>query len=310
NAAIDELAKRLREGVLRSDGVKMIPSVVRLGAENAINVSVKDISLDQLVTERLSKSSNSSTQAGTEVVGLRSELARVKELRQTKQAELQASQGNTQRLLQIEQELRELTSKRIELSTKLTAATDKSKDAARAVDSAKRKARLDILNEADIICCTLSGAGHDIIEQFEFDLIVIDEAAQAIELSSLIPLKFSSKRCIMQLPPTPIRETTENAATSSASFELEDGPDMAKKTMEPWHKVNTLGIYKFFNVQGTEEQADQGHSQYNTAEVNAAIQLYDRLHQECPKVNFNLRIGIISMYRAQLMKLRQAFSTR
>jgi senataxin len=197
NAAIDELAKRLRDGSLKNGGANTVPSVVRLGAESAINVSVKDISLDQLVAERLSKSSTGSGQVGTEVTGLRSELARVKEMRETKQAEVQASQGNTQRLLQLEKELRELTSKRIELSARLTAATDKSKDAARAVDSAKRKARLDILNEADIICCTLSGAGHDIIEQFEFDLIVIDEAAQAIELSSLIPLKFSSKQCIM-----------------------------------------------------------------------------------------------------------------
>jgi senataxin len=91
---------------------------------------------------------------------------------------------------------------------------------------------------------------------------------------------------------------------------LEDGPDMATKTMQPWHKKVTLGVYKFFNVQGTEEQADQGHSQYNAAEVKAAVQLYDRLHQECPTVNFDFRIGIISMYRAQLVKLRQAFSAR
>jgi senataxin len=42
-------------------------------------------------------------------------------------------------------------------------------------------------------------------------MVVIDEAAQSIELSSLIPLKFNCTRCVMvgdpqQLPPTVISQ--------------------------------------------------------------------------------------------------------
>jgi ATP-dependent RNA/DNA helicase, senataxin len=197
NAAIDELAKRLKDGVWNSEGVKVLPRVVRLGADSAINVSVKDISLDNLVEERLSKANSRPADNAGELVSLRNELARLKKVRQQKQDEMNSSKATSPRLLQLEQELKELSSQRIQLSSRLTAAQDKNRDASRAVESAKRTTRIDILNEADVICCTLSGAGHDTIEHFEFDLVVIDEAAQAIELSSLIPMKFSFDRCIM-----------------------------------------------------------------------------------------------------------------
>jgi len=35
------------------------------------------------------------------------------------------------------------------------------------------------------------------LEQLDFEIIVIDEAAQAIELSSLIPLRYHCRSCIM-----------------------------------------------------------------------------------------------------------------
>jgi senataxin len=197
NAAIDEVAKRIKDGVWKADGSKMSPNVVRLGADSSINVSVRDISLEELVGERMSRTNSNHSEAATEIATLRVELSRVKQLRQEKLDELQSSKTSSTRMMELEQDLKALSSKRIQLSSRLTTAQDRDKEAARAVDSAKRKARLDVLNDADVICCTLSGSGHDIIEQFEFDLVIIDEAAQAIELSSLIPLKFSSNQCIM-----------------------------------------------------------------------------------------------------------------
>ena len=74
---------------------------------------------------------------------------------------------------------------------------DKKKSELRSIDAIRRKIRAEVLNEADVICSTLSGAGHESVEPFEFEMVIIDEAAQAIELSSLIPLKFRCKRCIM-----------------------------------------------------------------------------------------------------------------
>jgi len=64
----------------------------------------------------------------------------------------------------------------------------------------------DILNNAEIIFATNSGAGGDFLKDIEFDTVFIDEAAQAMEPSSLIPM-VKGKQIIFagdhkQLPPT------------------------------------------------------------------------------------------------------------
>lgn len=64
----------------------------------------------------------------------------------------------------------------------------------------------DILNTADVIFATNSGAGSEYLEGRVFDTVFIDEAAQAMEPSSLIPM-IKAKQVIFagdhkQLPPT------------------------------------------------------------------------------------------------------------
>ncbi|WP_457561677.1 IGHMBP2 family helicase [Caminibacter pacificus] len=64
----------------------------------------------------------------------------------------------------------------------------------------------DILEKADVIFSTNSGAGSEFLENREFDVVFIDEAAQAMEPSSLIAL-VKGKRVVFagdhkQLPPT------------------------------------------------------------------------------------------------------------
>lgn len=46
---------------------------------------------------------------------------------------------------------------------------------------------------------TLSSAGHDSLmnAKLTFPTVIIDEACQSIELSSLIPLKYGAKKCIL-----------------------------------------------------------------------------------------------------------------
>lgn len=88
---------------------------------------------------------------------------------------------------------------------------------------------------------------------------------------------------------------------------LKDGPDMAKKTAAIWHRSQAFGPYRFFNVDGAETKA--GTSTKNSDEAQAAVELYRNLEQQFGgKVNFAMRIGIITMYREQLYELKRKFN--
>ncbi|PFH53903.1 hypothetical protein AMATHDRAFT_705 [Amanita thiersii Skay4041] len=341
NAAIDEIAYRIKEGYRGSRRRPDHAKVVRIGAEKAINVSVKDISLDTLVDQKLNKSETVSKEKsiGDEVVSLRQQIASVKELRSQKLQEL-TNIDNAARSMAIEEELKHLNSKRMTLTQQLDRLKDQQKSESRTLDAIRRKTRLEVLHEADVICATLSGSGHETLDQFDFETIVIDEAAQAIELSSLIPLRYRYARCIMvgdpqQLPPTASRylynqslfvrlqkQRPEAMQLLSIQYRmhpdlsrlpsrvfyhnrLDDGPDMAAKTAQPWHSHPKFGTYKFFNVKGTEEQSNR--SLINRAECQAAAALYARIKREFSSVDLDFRVGVVSMYRAQVYELRRQF---
>jgi senataxin len=91
---------------------------------------------------------------------------------------------------------------------------------------------------------------------------------------------------------------------------LEDGPGMADKATRAWHASNMFGPYRFFNILHGQESPGPFHSLMNKAEVQAAISLYDCLLKEFSSVDFNFRIGVVSMYRAQILELRRAFESR
>lgn len=199
NAAIDEVAKRIKEGVSGSNGARIVPSVVRVGAESSINVSVKDIALDTLVDQKLSSTNSTSAQssAAAEIATLRTEIQSVRATKEAKQQELSKIHDNVAKFQALEQEIRHLNTKRMNLSQRLDRLRDHEKSQSRTLDAVRRKARQDVLEDADVICSTLSGAGHEILDQFDFSMVIIDEAAQSIEISSLIPLKYRCGRCVL-----------------------------------------------------------------------------------------------------------------
>jgi len=87
----------------------------------------------------------------------------------------------------------------------------------------------EILSRTDVVCTTNSTAGSDLLLGITFDVAVIDEATQATEPSSLIPL-IKAKKLIMagdhkQLPPTILNP--EAQALSFTLFErfLENYPE-------------------------------------------------------------------------------------
>jgi hypothetical protein len=91
--------------------------------------------------------------------------------------------------------------------------------------------RKQILDQADVVCSTLSGAGSQPMLEvvlrmtgFKFDAVIIDEAAQAVEPSSLIPFKYNPQAVVLvgdpcQLPATVFSRTAKHANYNQSLFQ-------------------------------------------------------------------------------------------
>jgi len=94
------------------------------------------------------------------------------------------------------------------------------------------------------------------------------------------------------------------------SGKLLDGPNMDVKTKQPWHLHDKFGPYKFFNVSKGQEQTNNSHSLVNKVECQVAVALFNRLRLDFSAFDFDFKVGVISMYRAQIGELRRAFVQR
>lgn len=199
NAAVDEIAKRLKDGVYDSEGRKFVPKVVRVGSESAVHSSVTDIFLDTLVEKALGGTSGKTAagEAQANLATVRTELQNLRAERDDKRNEKASVVNNTALLSKLNSEISGITQRINDLGDQLDRERDKLTQSNRAMETSKRKARAEILASADVICSTLSGAGHDYLANFDFETVIIDEAAQSVEISSLIPLKYNCQRCIM-----------------------------------------------------------------------------------------------------------------
>jgi predicted DNA helicase len=93
------------------------------------------------------------------------------------------------------------------------------------------------IQSADVICCTLVGSVSKHIEKLHFDTVIIDEAAQALEPATWIPIGKANKVIFagdpFQLPPT---VKCYNAAKKGLSSTL------LEKGVQRLNDVNLLNI--------------------------------------------------------------------
>ncbi|KAJ5484735.1 hypothetical protein N7539_004723 [Penicillium diatomitis] len=351
NAAVDELVMRLRNGVKARCGMFEKISVVRLGRSESVNPKVLDLTLDEMVNRRLERIQKDNK--GPDVAKLCDEhKATDSDFKRVRSQIDECKAKGFAPPDELERELDLLRKKRAQLGDDIDKARDQVQLLARRSDMEKRKAQQYIIDGAHVICSTLSGAGHDLFQSMnvEFETVIIDEAAQCIELSALIPLKYGCSKCILvgdpkQLPPTVLssmaskyqyeqslfvrmqknhpndvhlldvqyRMHPEISAFPSLTFydgKLQDGAGMSKLRAQPWHQSELLSPYRFFDVQGMHHSAARGHSLVNYAEISVAMQLYDRLVTDLKDIDFTNRIGIITPYKGQLRELKARFADK
>jgi senataxin len=351
NAAVDELVMRFKEGVKLANGQFQDLAVVRLGRSDAINANVLDVTLEELVNAKLNSASKKRAASGEDIHSIMTTHKATCEELNTLRATIDSARASGKSATQAqEREFDLLKRKKQQLSDKIDAVRDSGETVARNLEIARRKVQQDILDGAHIICATLSGSGHEMFQNLdiEFETVIIDEAAQSIELSALIPLKYGCSKCILvgdpkQLPPTVLsreaarfqyeqslfvrmqvnhqsdvhlldtqyRMHPEISSFPSQTFydgRLLDGEDMAVVRTKPWHQCEILGPYRFFDVQGTHHSAPRGHSLINIAEIEVALKLYERLTTDCQGYDFTGKVGIITPYKSQLRELRSRFA--
>eukprot|EP00472_Partenskyella_glossopodia_P012562 CAMPEP_0197538068 /NCGR_PEP_ID=MMETSP1318-20131121/58741_1 /TAXON_ID=552666 /ORGANISM="Partenskyella glossopodia, Strain RCC365" /LENGTH=338 /DNA_ID=CAMNT_0043096389 /DNA_START=169 /DNA_END=1185 /DNA_ORIENTATION=- len=172
------------------------------------------------------------------------------------------------------------------------------------------------LDEAQIVFCTLSTAGSEMMlsrVRRAWDYVLIDEAAQSVELSTLIALQHRVHRCVLigdpeQLPAV-VNITSGNAALYQQSmFErfkrgghpvqmlstqyrmhpkisafpskhfygsrLRDGENVRSPTWNKlFHTDSRFRPMQFFDVHSTDSRDKITHSAYNTKEIDFVISL-------------------------------------
>ncbi|KAJ1994960.1 DEAD-box type RNA helicase [Coemansia sp. RSA 1358] len=394
NAAVDEIVKRLKNGIRDNTGSTFYPRVVRVGQSESISSTVKDTTLDFLLDKALnsfdsnlrSKNSNFTKDMSDQQSSLLLDIAgqrrredgkAVAEAASAKENQKEAQESVRSLRTQLDeanQEIRELDAqmqkvdvsdtiamrnlrdkyyeskqKKQMITQKLTLERERVRNTGKAIDETKAKIRMQILQKTDILCCTLSGSGHEMMASLNctFETVIIDEAAQSIELSCLIPMKYGCKRCILvgdpnQLPPTVFSQTAMQQLYNQSIFvriqknapnvvnllsiqyrmhpeisvfpsrlfyesRLKDGPEMAAKQRAPWHNSKNYPPFMFFNISSGKEQMGMSRSVFNMDEVMAAVQLVYSLCTDFPDLPWKQRIGVITPYKQQLRKLVETF---
>ena len=86
----------------------------------------------------------------------------------------------------------------------------------------KDAVRRTIIDAADIVFTTLSSSALGVLEECNvrpFDVVVIDEAAQSIELDCLIPMRFNSKHCVLVGDPQQLPAVVKAKRAKAARYD-------------------------------------------------------------------------------------------
>lgn len=205
--------------------------------------------------------------------------------------------------------------------------------------SLRTKTRHELLKNASIVCTTLSSSGSETLNAEKFNLVIIDEACQATEISSIIPLKFSPDKVILigdpkQLPPTILSENFQlqkslfdrlliHQKSVLLNEQYRMHPEICQLSSSFFYKnqikTNDLAAIKrrdaflqknyhfnplnFIDISNGNERQDQFKSFYNEKEEEVCISICKSLRL---KYGNSLKICILSPYKAQVNRLNNS----
>ncbi|KAG2399306.1 helicase MAGATAMA 3 [Vigna angularis] len=209
--------------------------------------------------------------------------------------------------------------------------------------------RAAILDEATIVFSTLSFSGSHVFSKLNrgFDVVIIDEAAQAVEPATLVPLANQCKKVFLvgdpaQLPATVISDIAKNHGYGTSLFErlmeagypvkmlktqyrmhpeirsfpsgefygdlLQDGDEVKSRTIRAWHDYRCFGPFCFFDIhEGKEARPSGSGSWINIEEVDFVLFLYQKLISLYPALKSGNQVAIITPYSQQVKLFQKRF---
>ena len=207
--------------------------------------------------------------------------------------------------------------------------------------------RDDILEHAQVICATCVGAGGRLLDSRRFPLVLLDEATQATEPASLIPLTKGARHVVLvgdhhQLPPTVISRRAEKEGLACSLFErlvALGAPSTMLTTQYRMHPVIRewpserfyggqleYGVtaeertapagfvwpdwdapVAFIPVEGAEDTSPDGASKQNMDEAGLAVRVVDMLLSGGDITPHD--IGVVTPYSGQVRLLNDLFES-
>ncbi|PSN49697.1 Regulator of nonsense transcripts 1 [Blattella germanica] len=192
----------------------------------------------------------------------------------------------------------------------------------------KKAAEKELLEAADVICCTCVGAGDPRLQRLKFHSILIDESMQATEPECMVPVVLGAKQLILvgdhcQLGPVVMCKKAARAGLSQSLFErlvvlgirpfrlevqYRMHPELSRfpsnffyeeerkltKIEFPWPQQEKPMF--FYVTQGQEEIAGSGTSYLNRTEASNVEKLTTRFLRCGVKPE---QIGVITPYEGQ-----------
>jgi ATP-dependent RNA/DNA helicase IGHMBP2 len=198
----------------------------------------------------------------------------------------------------------------------------------------------DLLQNTQVIACTLVGVSHPTLRGKKYKTVFIDEAAQALEPACWIPI-LRAERVVLagdhhQLPPTVKSFEAGKAGLSKTLFEkcIQRHPQTAVMLQTQYrmheaimrfsanyfydeklvaHESVATGLldpgmmpFEFIDTAGcgfTEARDPETLSRYNEEEARFVINQVERLILHIGMDNWNFSMGIITPYSAQVERL-------
>lgn len=234
NNAIDEIALRIvSTGIYGEHGDKVIVNCVRVGKGRPEGCSlnrpsaVTAIGLEALIAERMG--GEGKVNKGASITSLNAELMKMR--KSIQQAKAQGQDSNVVALLKQQKAISEKLS--LERREKQQG-TDK-----------RKRLEDEILRSADIVFSTLAGAGGKSLEKYAnaIDFVIVDEACQSSEPTSLIPLQKRTRLLVlvgdpMQLPAAVVSQSAARAGYGRSLFERLMSAGMPVSMLTEQHRMS------------------------------------------------------------------------